>query len=77
MYLALGFLPQLSVRGAVYFYLFEIVLASMIIYRMPSIKKKLYIYSFFILISIYRQISFFNEYHDEYIPYKTCLDKYI
>lgn len=75
IYLGLGFLPQLSGRGSLYFYITEIVISSYIIgsYEL-SLRKRLLIFSYYYLIATYRQISFFTgEAHDSYIPYKNIL----
>lgn len=75
LYLGLGFLPQLSGRGSIYFYIFEVILIPLVIYNMPKLRMKMCIFSFFILIGIYRQISFFRSTDDEFIPYKTVLSE--
>jgi hypothetical protein len=71
IYLGLGFLPQLGGRGSLFFYVFEIVLAAMLIDRVH--KYKFFIISFFMLLSIYRQLSFFNQWSSDYIPYSSYL----
>ena len=72
MYLGLGFLPQLANRGSLYFYSLEYILAAMIIHRTQ--KYRFLYFSFFMLVSIYRQIAFFNGLgHQDYIPYKSSI----
>lgn len=75
LYLGLGFLPQLSGRGSIYFYIFEVILMPIVVYNIPKLRMKMCIFSFFILIGIYRQISFFKSTDDEFIPYKTVLSE--
>lgn len=70
IYLGLGFLPQLGGRGSTYFYFFEIILASMIIKSEKNRKHRLAFFIFFLLLGTYRQISFFSEWEDDFIPYK-------
>lgn len=70
MYMALGFLPELSSRGSIYFYFVELVLSGMLI-KIPQ--KGIYYFLFFAAISIYRQVSFLNEWNNNYIPYKNEL----
>jgi hypothetical protein len=71
IYLGLGFLPQLGGRGSLYFYVFELILAAMLITKTQ--KYKYYILVFFFVVSVYRQISFFNQWGEDYIPYSSDL----
>lgn len=75
LYLGLGFLPQLSGRGSIYFYIFEVILIPIVIYNTPKQRIKTCIFLFFILIGTYRQISFFKSTNGEFIPYKTIISK--
>lgn len=70
IYLALGFLPQLSIRGTQAFYLVEIILAAMIVRN--AIYYRWAYFLFFLLVGIYRQVSFFTSEQGmiDYIPYK-------
>ena len=70
IYLGLGFLPQLGGRGSIYFYFFEIILASMLIKTDVNRKHKIGCLILFLLLGTYRQITFFSEWGDEFIPYK-------
>lgn len=71
IYLGLGFLPQLGGRGSIYFYFFELILAAMLIVKE---QRKIFLFTcFFFLLSVYRQISFFNQWGSEYIPYQLDL----
>ena len=70
IYLGLGFLPQLGGRGSIYFYFFEIILASMLIKTEVNRKHKIGVLILFLLLGTYRQITFFSEWGDEFIPYK-------
>lgn len=73
IYLGLGFLPQLSGRGSIYFYIFEIVTLSALLYHTNSLKRKMIIFLFFITIGTYRQLSFFIGAKDEFLPYKSII----
>lgn len=75
IYLGFGFLPQLGGRGSIYFYFFELILAGMVIAK--ESKYKLQFAFFFFSISIYRQLSFFAEWRDVFIPYKSDLNSFI
>lgn len=72
IYLALGAIPQIALRGGIYFYYFEFVLASMLIYRMKGFFRYVWLF-FFISLSIWRQVSFFIEWTDDYVPYSNIL----
>lgn len=72
IYLGLGFIPQLGGRSSLYFYFFEIILAAIIIKESSKLYRIVYL-SIFICISIMRQISFFTEWSEFYIPYKNTL----
>ena len=69
-YLALGFLPQLSIRGTQAFYLAEIILAAMVVRN--AIYYRWAYFLFFLVVGIYRQVSFFTSEQGmiDYIPYK-------
>lgn len=73
IYLGLGFLPQLSGRGSIYFYIFETVTLSALLYNIHSSKRKMMIFLFFVTIGIYRQLSFFIAAGDEFLPYKNII----
>lgn len=70
IYLGLGFLPQLGGRGSIYFYFFEVILVPMLICAETNKKYKFAYLLFFIILSVYRQISFFSEWGSDFIPYK-------
>ena len=72
VYLGLGFLPQLSGRGSIYFYFVEIILAAMIVVKEVGIRRVL-VMAFFMLVCVYRQINFFTLWGHDYIPYKNSL----
>lgn len=73
IYLGLGFLPQLSGRGSIYFYIFETVTLSALLYNTSSLRRKMMIFLFFISIGAYRQLSFFMGAGDEFLPYKNII----
>ena len=73
IYLGLGFLPQLSGRGSIYFYIFDTVTLSALLYNISSLKTKMIIFLFFISIGAYRQLSFFKSTDDEFLPYKNII----
>lgn len=70
IYMGFGFLPQLAGRGAIYFYFIELVLAGMLV-KIP--RTGIAYFMFFAAISIYRQLSLFNEWAADYIPYRNEL----
>ncbi len=72
IYLGFGFLPQLGGRGSIYFYYFEFILISMLLTRLYGLKK-IFFFSLFTGIAFLRQFSFFNEWAEDYIPYKNFL----
>ena len=70
MYMGFGFLPQLAGRGSIYFSYMELLLSGMLV----CIPRKGFIYfCFFLLICVWRQISFFNVWGQDFIPYKNEL----
>lgn len=75
IYLGFGFLPQLAGRGALYFNILEIILAAKILSSMSKGKVKYCVYLFFILVTLYRQVSLFTSEigFDMYIPYKSWI----
>lgn len=70
MYMGLGFLPQLAGRGSIYFSYMELVLAGMLV-RVP--RNGIFYFIFFVVICVWRQISFFNAWSQDFIPYKNEL----
>jgi len=72
IYLGFGFLSQISIRGSLYFYFIEFILAPMLIFKTVGLQRIL-LFTFFLGISIYRQISFFTEWSINYIPYHNVL----
>jgi len=72
IYLALGALPQIALRGGVYFYFMEFILVSILIYQSKAFMRYVYLL-FFIALSIWRQVGFFVEWTDDYIPYVNLL----
>jgi len=71
VYLGFGFLPQLGGRGSIYFYFMELILAAMIIKR--GRQNSFFYLIFFLFVGMYRQISFFSVWYEDYIPYKSEL----
>lgn len=74
IYLALGSLPQIAGRGGIYFYYFEFILMSILIYNFRGFKRYLF-FILFMALSVWRQISFFVEWSGDYIPYYNVLFK--
>lgn len=72
IYLGFGFLPQLGGRGSIYFYYFEFILIAMLLTRLYGLKK-IFFFSLFAGIALMRQLIFFREWADDYIPYKNFL----
>lgn len=72
MYIAFGFLPQMSSRGAVYFHYFEILLAPMILY-VTNKKLKPIIFFFYAFCSFVRHLDIVTTYSEWYIPYRSWL----
>lgn len=70
MYMGFGFLPQLAGRGSIYFSFMELVLSGMLV-CVP--RKGIIYFLFFLLICVWRQISFFNVWSQDFIPYKNEL----
>ena len=68
IYLGLGFLPQLGGRGSAYFYLFEFILAAMVIKEMPKTQRLLFALAF-IGIDLYRYHTFLVASYSDYVPY--------
>lgn len=68
IYLGLGFFPQLAGRGSAYFYFFEFFMPTFLVFKTTKKKKYLY-FILFVLLGLYRQITFFHEWQDDYIPY--------
>lgn len=75
IYLGLGFLPQLSGRGSIYFYISEVILIPMVLYGIPNLKQKAMVFAFFLLIGTYRQVSFFRTAGEEFLPYRSVISK--
>lgn len=71
IYLGFGFLPQLAGRGSIYFYFMELILSAMIMSR--ERRSSFFYLIFFLSVGMYRQISFFSIWHEDYIPYKSEL----
>ena len=70
MYMGFGFLPQLAGRGSIYFSFMELVLSGMLV-CIP--RKGIIYFLFFSLICVWRQVSFFNVWSKDFIPYKNEL----
>lgn len=70
MYMGFGFLPQLAGRGSIYFSYMELILAGILV-CIP--RKGIMYFGFFLLICVWRQISFFNAWSQDFIPYKNEL----
>ena len=72
VYLLFGFLPQLGIRGALYFSVFEMVLVPFIVYSLRR-QSFLYFCAYMCIIglSFYRLYAFFSSdfYYHSYIPY--------
>lgn len=75
IYLGLGFLPQLSGRGSLYFYVMEVVVATILLKNLrTSSQVRGCIFFFFTAIALYRQMGFLlGESGESYIPYKNAL----
>ena len=69
-YLALGFIPQIGGRGALYFAAFDILLIPQIL-KSSYPKYRIILYIGFVMISIMRFISFFSDTFNNslYVPY--------
>lgn len=72
IYLSLGSLPQLGGRGSIYFYFLEFILVPMLISNVKGVVRPLLLL-FFMALSIWRQIDFFSEWAEDYIPYYNAL----
>lgn len=72
IYIAFGFMPNMALRGSYYFYIIETVLIANLIYIIKQ-PAKILVWLFFTGISIYRQVSFFQEWSADYIPYTNWL----
>lgn len=70
-YIACGFLPQMGVRGSLYFSFLEYILVPLVVfYRVGSLRWV--VLFFFLFLSVYRQVPYFSSssmYADEYVPY--------
>lgn len=75
IYLGLGFLPQLSGRGSIYFYISEVILIPIVLHCIPNLTKKAIVFVLFLMIGTYRQVSFFNSAEEEFLPYKSVISK--
>jgi hypothetical protein len=72
IYLAFGALPQIALRGGVYFFYLEFLLVAILVYQSKAFMRYVYLL-FFMALSIWRQIGFFVEWSDDYIPYVNIL----
>lgn len=72
IYLGFGFLPQISLRAGYYFYIFEFILTSMLLFRLQG-PTKFILFMFFVGIGFYRQFVFFSDWSLDYIPYQNSL----
>ncbi|WP_083377604.1 EpsG family protein [Millionella massiliensis] len=72
IYTALGFAPQVAGRGSIYFSIFEIIIIANLVFTLKGIRRYA-VMLLFISFSIYRQWSFFAEWEQDYIPYRTWL----
>lgn len=71
IYLGLGFIPQIGIRGSDYFYSIELVLAPMIIFKFGGLKRVVF-FLLFIGIAMLRQVKFFLDPDAfAYFPYQT------
>lgn len=72
VYLLFGYLPQLGLRGSLYFTVFEMVLVPYILFYFRK-EKMIFIIAFCAIVglSIFRMISFFSDSHNfsSYVPY--------
>lgn len=75
IYLGLGFLPQLSGRGSLYFYVMEAVVVAILLKNLRTPQQtRGYIFLFFTVIALYRQIGFLlGEFREVYVPYRNAL----
>lgn len=72
MYTALGFAPQVAVRGSIYFSFFELILSTNLIYTLRGLERGIF-WVIFVGFSIYRQLTFFSSWTEDYIPYNNWL----
>lgn len=75
IYLGFGAIPQIAERGSMYFYYIEFILVPMLLYKSNYLIRFLLLL-FFMGISISRQVSFFFEWKDDFIPYKNVINSY-
>lgn len=76
IYLGIGSLPQIAVRGSLYFYCLEPILISMLIFNSNNKFKTIWLI-LFVGINIYRQFGFFSEWTEDYIPYQNTLFNFV
>ncbi len=72
IYIGLGFIPQVAARGSIYFSITEIIISANLIHTIKG-KTKIFFLVSYILFLAFKQWSFFNEWHIDYIPYKNYL----
>lgn len=70
MYMGFGFLPQLAGRGSIYFSFMELLLSGMLV-KIP--RSGIVYFCFFVVICVWRQLSFFKVWGQDFIPYKNEL----
>jgi hypothetical protein len=72
LYLGLGFLPQAAVRGSIYFLYVELLVVPMILYVANNINR-VWIFTLYMLFSLWRHYEMVTVYAETYMPYKTIL----
>lgn len=76
IYIGFGFIPQLGGRVSMYFSFFELMAIPNLIFYLQRPLKILFI-CFCLIFSMTRQIVFFNNWKEDYVPYKSWIIKNI
>jgi|GEM_PF-1231810 len=76
LYLALGFLPQAAVRGSIYYLYVELLVVPMILY-VANNKDRVWIFTLYMLFSLWRHYEMVTVYAEAYMPYKTILFNFL
>lgn len=66
IYKGFSVVPEMAVRGSIYFSFYEIILSANIVYCLRDKKYVKIIWLILIILSIYRQLRFINEFNDDY-----------
>ena len=72
IYILLGMVPAFAARGSMYFLFIEILLVPFILKHSKSIFR-MPLFIIYILQLIIRQLLFFSEWYEDYIPYNNIL----